>query len=287
MISRHFLRVAATVGRGSGVACGVSFLTLVACGSGGEESQCRVDADRSQTCGPSRVVLPIAENRGLVVEGTLDGRPVHLLVDTGAERTVVSSTLLGKPDESGALVNELCAGELCFRKEPVWAWDTPFSTDQADGINGFLGMNTLRELIVGIDHGGHVILDSRGTACAGRGSPLTFTEHETPLVKARVGSGAEATLALDTGSLFTVLGPETAGALTGEFANVAPTNLCTVNGCNDSSASTAVLASYCVFDRCTENVPIKFPVWDAVGFSYLLRFRIDLDFRAQSFVYCE
>jgi hypothetical protein len=264
----------------------VCFFVLTGCSGGPEDPPCRVRPDGRSACGPSRVSLPVTASRGLVVEGTIDGRPAHLLIDTGTDKTVVSSTFLGITDQTGVLAN-LCIGELCFSKEPAWAWDTPFSGADPGGINAFVGMSTLAELIVGIDHGDYVILDSLGTPCSGVASPLSFTDPGTPLANVRVGSQAEQMLTVDSGSLFTVLSATTAAALATELADVAPASLCTVQGCDSTLASTAQLGSYCVFETCLKSVPVKFPIWDAVGYSYLSAFRIDLDFPRKRFVYCD
>jgi hypothetical protein len=270
------------------VALFVPLVLFAGCGGASPgEPPCRVRSDHTQACGPTRVSLEITGSGGLVVEGTIDGRHARLLVDTGASRTVISSTLLGVADQTGAL-SSVCVGDLCFPREPVWAWDTPFSDAAPDAINGFIGMSTLQYLLVGIDHADRVILDSVGTGCRGAASPITFTDPGgTPLVDVRAGTLPEATLALDSGSLFTVLDPTTATALGAELSEVAPASLCTVDGCKDQTASTATLRTYCVFGVCTENLPVKFPIWDAVGLSYLSRFRVDLDFPRKRFVYCD
>jgi hypothetical protein len=45
--------------------------------------------------------------------------------------------------------------------------------------------------------------------------------------------------------------------------------------------------SYCVFDTCEDNVPVKYPVFDAVGSSFLFLRRTAFDFPDSSIVFCE
>jgi hypothetical protein len=78
-----------------------------------------------------------------VILARIDGKTARVLIDTGAQAPIVSSTFLGVSDAQWIRTHELCFGELCLRGEQVYAQDTEFSKPAAASINGFIGMRTL------------------------------------------------------------------------------------------------------------------------------------------------
>lgn len=262
---------------------------LIACSSGNNTTQddCIVRPDRRKVCGPSEVVLSTNADKGFLIEGTIEGNPAHLLIDTGSERTTFSSTLLNAKNQSGVLAS-FCVGEMCFR-ESVWAWDTTFSSPEPDGINGFVGMSTLNDLIVSIVPGNgnapSIKLISKGVVCEGAKYNLGFTQYGTPLALTTIGGRTVKNVAVDSGGLFTTLGGSLSNALIAQLTNVTESTLCTVNGC-DRVVTQALLSEYCVFGRCAHQVPVKYPIDNTIGVSFLSSFRIDFDFPNQTLVYC-
>jgi hypothetical protein len=232
------------------------------------------------------VTLPVVAGGSLVVQGSIQRRPVNLLVDTGAERSIVAPELLGVPEQSGVLVGELCIGDLCLHHAEVWAETTPFSAPGDGEINGLLGMNTLRDFVVGIDHTDSVTLAFHGTPCVGSAHPLTPLDRGLLGVASRIASSDRGTLVLDTGAMQSVLSQATADELVTLLENPQSAPICTIDGCIDGGATTATVPQYCVFDACAAEVTVKYPVWDAVGFGTLNRFRLDLDIPAHNLVFC-
>jgi predicted aspartyl protease len=245
---------------------------LLGCGGVDEERPCTSLGGGRSLCGSQSATVPTISNDGSsLVTAKLDGRGVRVLVDTGAEMTTISSALLGATDKTVVIVDELCLGDLCLRGEPVYAWETPFSSGDADAINGFVGMRTLKDFTVIYDHGTSITIEHGSMECAGDSVPIELDEYGIPRVEARVGSLASVSIPVDTGSTFSVIGPASAEALGAGLDPKTLASLCTVDGCQNGVAYTAALSSYCVGSACENDVTVKFPVFDAVGMSFLSR----------------
>ncbi|HVU04322.1 MAG TPA: hypothetical protein VHE30_21335 [Polyangiaceae bacterium] len=264
-------------------------LMLVGCSSGppADDRTCLTRPDRRTVCGPPAVTLAANDAKGFVVDGSIDGKPAHLLVDTGAERTVLSAKLLGAEDQSG-VISTFCAGDVCFR-ESVWAWDTLFSSDDPDGYNGFIGMSTLADLVVGVEPGDptRIELQARGDACSGTAVDLDYTDRGIPLGAGAIDGEAVTPLPIDSGSLYTTIGGAHAASLSTETEDVSDATLCTVNGCDTRVSVGTFTGQFCLFDRCPSSVPVKYPVADVVGASFLKQFRLDFDFPNHRLVFCD
>ena len=257
------------------------------CGSDSEADTCRaLDFDR-KVCGPESVRLPVLDGHDSpVIAATIDGRPARLLIDTGADKTVISSQFLEAPDESG-LRADVCLGDVCVESEPVWAWETPFSSADGD-ITGFVGMLTLRPFVVSLDRGAFVEIRNGGAPCGGDAFELGQTEFGTPLVDVSIEGHGPSDVALDTGGTYTTLSQATADLLGAPLLDGSePASLCTVEGCEENAARTSTVASYCVGERCADDVRVKFPVWDGVGNTFLSRYEVDLDFVEDRIVFCD
>lgn len=255
-------------------------LAVSACGSPLAEPECRSLGSGRELCGPTHTSLTTeASDAAPVVQARLNGKPLRLIVDTGAEMTVISSTFLGAADQVVLRTHELCLGELCLRGEPVYAWETPFSSASADKTQGFIGMRTLKDFSLELDHGKRVMLTLGSAPCTGVDAPLGFTEYGIPTVPVSVASLPAKTHPIDSGSLFTVLSQATVDALpAAALGPSTPADLCTVDGCQSGVAQVAKLSEYCVASECETQLDVKFPVFDAVGASYLARRRIRFDF---------
>ena len=270
-----------------------SLLMSGALGCSGEDastaSRCR-DLDHGiPLCGPTSVQIPLEPGSSSpVILARIDGRMARVMIDTGAQAPVISSTWLGVSDKQWLRTRELCFGELCLRGEQVYAEDTEFSQAAPASLNGVIGMRTLRHFIVELDHGGSVRLTQGGQACAGKRWPLTFGPEGTPFADVSIDGHPFPAVAVDSGSTFTLLSQPSLGALDAyvmDHGQVA--DLCTISGCMTGVARTSTVAEYCVFDSCQQQVPVKYPVFDAVGSSFLFLGHTAFDFPQGSIVFCE
>ncbi|MEZ4222972.1 MAG: hypothetical protein R3B13_18660 [Polyangiaceae bacterium] len=241
--------------RGGQVLCIFAALLSLACGSDAEPE------------GGRERDLPIVRDDGWpVVEGKVNGRTLRLLIDTGAEQTVISSAWLGLPDQVLTKARPLCLGELCLDGEPIYAWETPFSSVQGE-VNGFVGMSTLGRYVVEFKQGKSVRIGDE--LCAGDEVQLGFTSYGAPTVPATVEALPLDDVVIDSGSLYTLLSQSTSDALAIAGAQQ---DVCTVNGCSD--AVLGQVETYCVGSICENAVKVKFPLFDAVGARWLARRRV-------------
>jgi len=261
---------------------------LLGCGPTDEE--CAELADGVRACGPSQLQVPLTQedDQAFTVEVTVDGHEGLMLVDTGAEATVVSSSLLSVADQTMTRVGEICIADLCIRDEAAYAWDTPFSTDASGELNGFFGMRLLHHFGLRFEHGRSLTIRRGGTACRGTPKPLDFSEHGIARIGAEVDAASFDQVALDTGSAYSVLSQATADQLGDDLgAGAEPASICTVDGCEESGAFIASVERYCVAGVCAQDVAVKYPVWDAVGCTYFSRFDLEFDFPSATLWFCD
>ena len=263
--------------------------TLGCSGAGASDSNaCRELDNGVPLCGPSSVEVPIEPGSSSpVILARIDGRPIRVLIDTGAEAPIISSTWLGVSDGQWLRTHELCFGELCLRGEQVYAQDTEFSQPAAASINGFIGMRTLRHFIVEFEHGSSVRFTQGAAACEGSHNLLSFGAQGTPFVDISIDGHDFPGVTIDSGSSFTVLSQSSFSQL-GPYvmAESQAADLCTINGCMTGVAHTSNVSEYCVFDSCRQNVPIKYPVFDAVGSSFLFLGDTAFDFPHADLIFC-
>jgi hypothetical protein len=245
-----------------------------------DASPCRNLENGIPLCGPTSVQIPLEQGSSSpVIMARIDGRAVRVLIDTGSQAPIISSTWLGVSDSQWLRTHELCFGELCLRGEQVFAQDTEFSRPDASSINGFIGMRTLRHFIVEFEHGDSVRFTQGADACAGSRSPLTFGPEGTPFVDVTVDGHAFPTYTVLSQAAFAQLDPYVM-----DQSKVA--DLCTIDGCMAGVARTSTVMTYCVFGSCQQNLPIKYPVFDAVGSSFLFLRDTAFDFPKSSIVFC-
>jgi hypothetical protein len=227
-------------------------------------------------------------NSSPVIMARIDGRAVRVLIDTGSQAPIVSSSWLGVSDSQWLRTQELCFGELCLRGEQVFSQDTEFSQPAAESINGFIGMRTLRHFIVEFEHGDSVRFTQGAEACDGSRASLTFGPEGTPFVDVSVDGHAFPGVTVDSGSTYTVLSQASFAQLDPYVADQSQiADLCTIDGCMAGAARTSTAMTYCIFDSCQQNVPIKYPVFDAVGSSFLFLRDTAFDFPQSSIIFCK
>jgi predicted aspartyl protease len=250
-------------------------------------SNCLRLGTAGSVCGAREATMPILEDgNGMpIVAGALDGAAIRLLIDSGASRTILSATLLGTPGEANHVVKSLCVGSLCLDDTTVWARDSGFSAPEAGAINGIVGMDVLRAFLVEIDNGRSVRLSPSAAACAGDTVAISFDDYGRPLVAADVDGERLGAILIDTGALYSLLSSASAAKFSYLADRAVAATGCGINGCtNDQFISQA--HRMCVGTTCMDNVPVKYPVWDAVGDSFLFQHRVDIDFPGRKVVFC-
>ncbi len=271
----------------------ICLLALVGCaGSRADDADpasCVTLSGSRRVCGAKSVRVPLISSDGSArVAASVDGQAIELLLDTGAESTVLSSTLLGSADQVVTRVSELCIGELCLENEEVYAWETIFSTASGPGPAGFVGMRTLREFGFELDSGAYAGLSLGQPSCAGTATPLAMNEYGIPSVEVTPHTLPTSSMTIDTGATYTLLSQASVDGLDpASLEPQAPAPLCTVNGCQDGVAFTASLPSYCVGVTCESNLGVKFPAFDAVGMTFFARRRVLFDFADALLWFCD
>ena len=262
----------------------VAALFTSSCGS-----NCLELGTAGSVCGEREATMPIlSDGQGMpVVAGTLDGAPIRLLLDSGASRTILSATLLGTKVEGYRSVGSLCIGTLCLSDATVWARDSVFSAPDVGAINGLIGMDVLGAFLVELDHGQSVSFSPKAGACAGIALPLSRDADGRPMVDASLDGQSLGAILLDTGALYTLFATATAAKAPYLSDSAVAATGCSINGCTDGQYFTATARQVCVGDVCMSDVPVKYPVWDAIGDSFLFQRRVDLDVPRGRLIFCD
>ncbi|HEY4158123.1 MAG TPA: hypothetical protein VGM29_08495 [Polyangiaceae bacterium] len=260
-----------------------------ACGGGKAVDNCRDLDGGLHLCGPTSVQVPVLPGSpSPEITAQIDGREARVLVDTGAEATVMSSTWLGVADAQWVRAHEICVLDLCLYGEQIYAHDTEFSQPAAEDTNGFIGMATLRHFVLEFDHDSSVRLAQGAPACAGEQNPLSYNQDSVPLIDVSVDGHDFPATVIDSGSTFSVLSQPSLDLLDPYItAQSMLADLCTADGCQTGVAHTSAVMQYCVAGHCQANVPVKFPVFDGVGSSYLYLEHTAFDFPNSELVFCE
>lgn len=239
------------------------------------------------------------DGRLLIIPCTIAGRPIRMLVDTGAVTTALDEsfrTLLGKP--TGSEILETSAGDtevfryaapdikfggVCVRCE------TPVICLQLDSIkaaggesfSGILGMDILRQFVLRIDF-------DRGTLSVGQRlldeanglstrHPLIFNSELGPQAVASCGS-LERLFRVDTGSATTCLDRESFDKLstTNELIAGAAYKVVTAGGI--AQARTGLLRELQLGPYGHRDVVCDEDRFCSFGLRYLSRYQVTLDF---------
>jgi hypothetical protein len=274
----------------------LAFLACAATASGCSSSQhCTTLVERGYgspgtVCGVTSATLPVSPGYGApVVDATVNGRPVKLLLDTGVSAPLLSSTqILGSSNDTWVSGVDLCVGPLCFKGVQAYAQDSPF-TDGAHGhTQGVLGGTILSNLDYEIDHMKTVTLSLGGSPCAGSSVTFTLNGSLQPVVAAQFdGVTPPGPVLLDTGATETILDTPTAASLGAQLtAGQQPAPACTISGCVADGGFESTLQDLCVGSHCAQNVTVKYPAWDAVGDTYFSSFHVAFDYANTKLVFC-
>lgn len=246
------------------------------------------------TCGiPERddtvVTLHCLEDQYPVVAVTVNGTPRRMLIDTGVPATTISSTLLNTPNNLWAHADLIFGNTLLVKHALVWAQDTPFSSPDADSINGIIGLDVLTFVRPTFDHMRSVTLNTPYQSqhrCALY--PFTKDPHGRPrLAKVTVDEVVLTDILLDTGAKYCVVNGATVKHLGAYLREQAvPTSITTIAGHQPTGAWLSPVHRYCVMQTCEEHIMVHFPKWNVIGDSFLARFRVTLDFGANTLALC-
>lgn len=193
--------------------------------------------------------------------------------------------LVNGAEETWVSVSELCFESLCFQNLPVWAWSTPFSQEGEGVQNGFVGMSLLSELGVRFRRGEEVELLPVVDGCAGADADVTFSERGIPALDVQVNGEELGRVSVDSGSTHSLMSDVTVERLSlpvGDRADV-----CTAQGCVEGAVWETSAAEYCVAGACAADVSVKYPLFDAVGGSYLDAVDLLFDFPNARATFCE
>jgi hypothetical protein len=232
------------------------------------------------------VAVPFVAGELPVIEGRVDGHPVRLLIDTGASATIVSARLIGATNASGVRLRELCLGALCLPGRRAWAADTPFSRSEPGAINGIVGIDPLREFIVELDHDRALVLGHTPVRCGRAPEALSFDDDGRPYLPARLDDHILGQVLLDSGSVYTLLTMEAAAEALYLGQRATSTGACSIHGCTDTGSFLSTAQRFCAGQTCLDDVPVKYPAWNAVGFSFLRRLHTILDLEAATVAFC-
>ncbi|MGH7434624.1 MAG: retroviral-like aspartic protease family protein [Polyangiaceae bacterium] len=265
---------------------------LSGCSSG---QDCTALVDRGQgspgtVCGVTSATLPVEPGYGApVVDATVNGTPVKLLLDTGSSAPLLSSTqLLGAANHTWVSGVDLCVGALCFAGVQAYVENSPFTDGAPGDTQGVMGAAILSDLTYELDHLKAVTLSLGGPSCSGSSVAFTLNAALQPVVAAQFdGVTPSMPVLLDTGATETVLDTATAALLGAQLtAGQQPASVCTVNGCTADGGFESTLQAVCVGAHCAQNVTVKYPAWDAVGVTYFSAFHVAFDNAKTKLVFC-
>jgi hypothetical protein len=262
------------------------FVALVGLGPGCTGGCPRITA--GELCGSiTEVSLPVVHADGwAVVDGSIDGRPARLLIDTGAGATFASASLLGVEGARWQPVSEICLGDLCITGTVVWAEDSEITPADPgpDRVHGIVGTNLLRDAIVELDRGTSIRVAFGGDPCEGEEVALTIDEHARPFAPTTVQGVALGDTLVDTGSLYSLLRADDVAAVGG----IGPTEaveLCNIERCRP--AELGRVTELCVDGLCEADVAIKTPGGNVVGDSFFNRSRYAIDIAGRRMTRCD
>ena len=181
----------------------------------------------SWTFPPHPVAHPLQHRAGVpLVPLTVNGRTTAFALDTGAQRTVLSSRFAaaasvstspvtvnmegahGVPMRAVLATADVDLGGIRIQGHPVAVLDTAISSSVE--LDGVLGWNAIRELRITFDNDRRVLLFEPPRH--GATSRSNFVWVGKPFVRARAGNGLPLALFLDTATARSVIAPALAGA---------------------------------------------------------------------------
>jgi predicted aspartyl protease len=145
----------------------------------------------------------------------------------------------------------------------------------------------LGAFLVELDHGQSVSFSPKAGACAGTVVPLSRDADGRPMVDASLDGQSLGAILLDTGALYTLFATATATKAPYLADSAVAATGCSIDGCADGQYFTSAARQVCVGAVCLSDVPVKYPVWDAIGDSFLFQRRVDLDVPRSRLIFCD
>lgn len=221
-----------------------------------------------------------------VIQGNVENRDVVLLLDSGASHNMLYGPKFGLRPGTLWTVDRVCVNEMCVE-------DVPFTVSDAQILNGagaddpqvILGVPFLSGMVITFDHARKIHINAEPHVCPGEAIALTPGASGRPHLDITINGEAFPRVLLDTGAARTVLSAEDAEALQpGLRAHEQPTEICTLTQCQHGYLSQ--VREICVGDVCEQDVEVKYPVWTAVGMSFLGKDRYALAVGKHQLVRC-
>lgn len=257
---------------------------------------------KEPTTAPSSMLAEFHIGKGgrpLVVDGTINGQPIRVLVDTGAGRTVFDETFrsaLGITNGQDKLQTSkdiletdtynwpnFKIGQLETRSESsVFCSNCRgLSTAAGERIDAVLGMDVLKQYVVQVDFDNGILrLFSEVPSAAyklGEATPLTLVRNSRPTVHGICGQ-IDADFILDTGSHSTCLERELFDSLVEKGSLITGTSRGVQTPSGKIIAKTGLLNKLSVGRFAHGDLVCERDVFNLLGLRYLSRYNLVLDF---------
>jgi len=198
-----------------------------------------------------------------------EGLELDMLVDTGANVTIVPESLFDLSQSGKVRIPQMCLQNgICYRNVPVLTADSAFTQDRHGYFNGIIGMDLLAWFDLSIDYknGKVYFSDIQGSPSSDQVNVPFVYINLIPHSSIYLDGMDYNSIILDTGSAYTRITPAIYDALT-----VKPDILfetVTYNFSNQETVSYVDLDNYCLGDACLSEVLSQIGDWPAVGGSF-------------------
>lgn len=260
-----------------------SILVIVSLSSCGKSDGIVIDA-------PSDLSTPV---NALFVHGAVpvikvffdEGLELDMLVDTGANVTIVPESLFGSLQSGSVLIPAMCLQNgICFRNVPVLTANSAFTQDRHGYFNGIIGMDLLAWFDLSIDYknGKVYFSDIQGSPSLDQVNVPFVYNNSIPHTSIDLDGRHYNSIVLDTGSAYTRITPAMYDAL-----SVKPDILfetVTYNFNNQETVSYVDLDNYCLGDACPLEVLSQIGDWPAVGGSFFREYLTTFKFNERRVV---
>lgn len=213
------------------------------------------------------------------------GMELDMLVDTGANGTIVPESLFGSSQSGKVHIPEMCLENgICFRNVPVLTADSAFAQDRHGYFNGIIGMDILAWFDLSIDYkNGKVYFSDIQEPPSPDQVAVPFVySNSIPHTSIDLDGTQYDSILLDTGSAYTRITLAMYDALT-----VKPDILfetVTYNFNNQETVSYIDLSNYCAGEGCPSGILSQIGEWPAVGGSFFREYLTTFKFRERRLV---
>jgi len=198
-----------------------------------------------------------------------EGLELDMLVDTGANVTIVPESLFDSSQSGKVRIPKMCLQNgICYRNVSVLTADSAFAQDRQGYFNGIIGMDLLAWFDLSIDYknGKVYFSDIQGSPSSDQVNVPFVYSNSIPHTSIDLDGSHYNSIVLDTGSAYTRIIPAMYDALTVKpdilFETVA------YNFNNQEMVFYIDLNNYCVGDACSSKILSQIGDWPAVGGSF-------------------